>query len=85
MCRYVCLVVALLASAACSTMKNTPAQDLAWQRIEKCQGTNSNVILQRVESDGKVWVELRNGTVGLAEWQACMAKAAQEQRAGAKP
>jgi len=38
----------------------------------------SNVILQRIDPDGQVWIEMRNGTAGYAEWQDCMRKAAQE-------
>jgi hypothetical protein len=65
-------------------MKNTPQQDAAYELIEQCKNTNSNVILQRVDPDGRVWVEARNGTVGIAEWQACMAKASRDRAAKAK-
>ena len=40
-------------------MGNTPAQDLAYERVQECQGVSSNVIFQRIESDGRVWVEMR--------------------------
>jgi hypothetical protein len=83
---YVWVAVLALIASGCGMTANTPAQDLAYQRVQKCQGVSNNVILQRIESDGRVWVELRNGTAGLADWQQCMAKAAQDQPpAGTKP
>lgn len=66
---------------ACATSPNTLAQDLAWERVKKCEHVTNNIILQRVELDGTVWVEMRNGTAGYQEWQACMHKAALEQAA----
>jgi hypothetical protein len=63
----------------CATASNTLAQDLAWERIDKCRDASLNVILDRVDPDGRVWVQLRNGTAGLADWQACMRRAELEQ------
>jgi hypothetical protein len=66
---------------ACGTMQATPAQERAYELIEKCKDVNMNVIVQRVDADGRVWAEMRNGTVGYDEWRQCMAKAAQEREA----
>jgi hypothetical protein len=77
-----------LLAVGCASMSNTLAQDLAYERIQQCQGVTINVILDRIESDGRVWVSLRNGTAGLADWQDCMRKAALDQasaRKGAAP
>jgi hypothetical protein len=68
-----------LSLVGCASMSNTLAQDLAWERIEQCKGASLNVILDRVEADGRVWVTLRNGTAGLADWQECMRKAELDQ------
>jgi hypothetical protein len=66
--------------AGCGSMSNTLAQDLAWERWKKCDHFN-NVALQRIELDGRIWVETRNGNADLAPWQACMQQAAAEQAA----
>jgi hypothetical protein len=78
---YLFVIAAAMLATGCGTMRNTPAQDLAYERVQKCQGVSSNVIFQRVESDGRVWVEMRNGTAGYDEWRQCMVKAAEEQAA----
>ena len=73
------LSLAVLLAVGCASMSNTLAQDLAWERVEQCKGASLNVILDRVEPDGRVWVTLRNGTAGLADWQACMRQAELDQ------
>jgi hypothetical protein len=62
-------------------MQPTPAQERAYELIEKCKDVNMNVIVQRVDADGRIWTETRNGTVGYQEWRECMVKAAQERAA----
>jgi hypothetical protein len=79
------LSLVVLLAVGCASMSNTLAQDLAWERIEQCKGASLNVILNRVETDGRVWVTLRNGTAGLADWQACMRKAELAQATGKGP
>ena len=73
----------VLVLAGCASIPNTPAQDQAWELVQQCRHV-SNVILQRIDPDGQVWVEMRNGTAGYAEWQDCMRKAAQERAAAGK-
>ncbi len=69
-----------LVVAACGTMAgNTPAQDLAYDRYKSCQYVTNNIFLNRIDADGTVRIEMRNGTAGLQEWQECMHKAAQDQ------
>jgi hypothetical protein len=72
------LPVVVLLLAGCGTTSNTLAQDLAYQRVEQCRHI-TNVIVTRIEPDGRVWTEVRNGTVGYAEWRECMNKAYQDQ------
>ncbi|HXD95443.1 MAG TPA: hypothetical protein VN646_02815 [Candidatus Acidoferrum sp.] len=77
------LVAASLLIAGCATMSNTLAQDLAYERVRQCQHV-SNIILQRIDPDGRVWVEMRNGTAGYAEWQECMRQAGVDQASARK-
>ena len=77
------LLAVLMLLTGCGALANTPAQDLAWERWKQCDHFN-NVILQRIELDGRTWVETRNGNADLAPWQACMRKAAAEQTARAR-
>jgi len=78
---YLFIIAAAMLTTGCGTISNTPAQDLAYERVEKCRGVSNNVIFQRIESDGRVWVEMRNGTAGYDEWRQCMDKAARDQAA----
>jgi hypothetical protein len=69
-----------LVVAACGTVAgNTLAQDLAYDRYKSCQYVTNNIFLNRIDADGAVRIEMRNGTAGLQEWQECMHKAAQDQ------
>jgi hypothetical protein len=72
------LLAVFVLLAGCGAVANTPAQDLAWERWKQCDHF-INVILQRIELDGRIWVETRNGNADLAPWQACMRQAAAEQ------
>jgi hypothetical protein len=56
-------------------MRNTPAQDRVWTAYGACQTegrVSNNVLITRVEMDGRYWVETRNGNAGLPELIACM-------------
>jgi hypothetical protein len=72
------ILLAALA-AGCGSMTNTLQQDLAYERVRKCEHVNNNIRLERIDADGKVWVTMQNGTAGYGDWQACMQRAAQEQ------
>jgi hypothetical protein len=71
-------LLAVLLLAGCGSMSNTLAQDLAWERWKKCDHF-INVALQRIDLDGRIWVETRNGNADLTPWQTCMQNAAAEQ------
>ena len=45
----------LVAAAGCATMRNTPAQDLAWERWQTCNHF-ATVRLERIELDGRLIV-----------------------------
>src|SRR5437016_2211150 len=78
--RKALLAISLLL-AGCSSMGNTPAQDLAYERMKKCEHVGASMVFQRLDLDGTVWVQFRGGNQGQTEWQECMRKAAQEQAA----
>jgi hypothetical protein len=62
----------------CATMQNTLAQDLAWERWEKCRISGVNV--SRIEPTGRIWVTYpADDGRALREWQECDRKAAAEQ------
>jgi hypothetical protein len=68
--------VALLA-AGCLTGAQTMAQDLAYQRWQRCD-TFSTIVLQRINTDGRVIVAGRD--TEQSRFLACMAAEAREQR-----
>jgi|SRR5947199_6283766 len=76
--RRALLTISLLL-AGCSSMGNTLAQDLAYERMKKCEHIGASMVFQRIDLDGTVWVQFRGGNQGQTEWQECMRKAAQEQ------
>jgi hypothetical protein len=64
--------------SGCASMGNTLAQDLAWERWEKCRVSGVNV--SRIEPSGRTWVTYTADHGGaLREWQECDRKAATEQ------
>jgi len=70
----VSLCVAAL--AGCATNQNTLAQELAWERAEKCKGVG-NTQITRVEPDGKIWYQYSSG--GSSTFNDCLRQAALEQ------
>ena len=78
--RRVLLAISLLL-AGCSSTGNTLAQDLAYERMKKCEHVGASMVFQRIDLDGTVWVQFRGGNQGQTEWQECMRTAAQEQAA----
>ena len=77
------LLLATLATG-CGSMTNTLEQDLAYERVRKCEDVNNNIRLERIDRNGRVMVTMQNGTAGLGDWQACMQRAAREQSLQAK-
>lgn len=78
------LVLVSMATAGCAAMQNTLAQDLAWERWEKCQ--QSGINLSRIEADGRTWVTYTaDHTAALNAWRECYWKVAAEQGQRAKP
>jgi hypothetical protein len=78
--RAAAVLVALLAPG-CAVAKNTVAQDLAWERWQKCKDAGATVNLKEIRPDGQVWVEYY-AHHGYAAFRDCMRRAAQAQAAG---
>jgi hypothetical protein len=75
------LVVA--AAAGCAAARNTPAQELGWERWGACNHF-STITFERIELDGRIVVGAYE--VDHAPFAACVREAADEQiRRGAAP
>jgi hypothetical protein len=56
-------------------MRNTPEQDMVWRANSLCEAegrVSNNVVIQRVEPNGRYWIETRNGNNGLTAFVECM-------------
>jgi hypothetical protein len=80
------IVLSLMLAAAvagCAAARNTPAQDLAWERWGTCNHF-STITFERIELDGRLIVGAYE--VDGAQFEACVRGAADEQiRRGAAP
>src|SRR5262245_38565100 len=64
------LGIIVVTAGACTVAKNTSAQDLAWERWEKCK--QSGVNLRRIEPNGRIWVTYAaDHGLALREFQEC--------------
>lgn|GEM_PF-2019579 len=66
-----------LIAAGCTTGAQTFAQDLAYQRWQRCN-TFATIVLQRINTDGRVIVTGRE--TEQEQFLNCMAEQAREQR-----
>jgi hypothetical protein len=73
-----CLAVVL---TGCASMQNAPPQNLAYDRVKKCEGITSSIALARIEPDGRIVMRMRPGTAGYQDWHACEREAAKQQAA----
>jgi len=77
-----CLLV-MATAAGCAAARNTPAQELAWERWGACNHF-STITLERIELDGRLVVAAWE--VDHARFAACVREAADDQiRRGATP
>ena len=63
--------------AGCAT-QNTLAQDLAWERWQKCNQFRG-LQLREIRPDGQIWVLYGDGFADLGPWRECLRKAETEQ------
>lgn len=68
--------------SSCAALKNTPAQDLAWERWEKCKRF-PYVSLKEIRPNGDIWVSYGQPD-GYAQWKNCELAARAEQRAAGR-
>jgi hypothetical protein len=84
--RYQVLVVAVMSTVgftACASLKNTPAQDQAWERWQQCKHF-PNITLKEIRANGEVWVFTGDGSHNLGPWRTCMQDALAAQRAAGR-
>jgi hypothetical protein len=73
------LTIVLLLLAGCATgIRNTLAQDLAWERWQRCNGRYPTIQLKDIKPDGQIWI-WNYGGADLAAVQQCLREAEQEQ------
>lgn len=60
-----------LALAGCASLRNTPAQDLAWGAWQSCP-VPPNVRLDRIDPNGQIWFMWVSSNAGVSELQACL-------------
>ena len=75
--RIACVVAVALGAAGCMTGAQTFEQDLAYQRWKRCD-TFSTIVLQRIDSNGRVIVIGRE--TEQYQFLNCMAEQAREQQ-----
>lgn len=75
--RSIVLGLVIVATAAgCAAARNTPAQDLAWERWGACNHFSS-IAFDRIDLDGRLVVNAYE--VDRAQFAACMTEAAADQ------
>jgi hypothetical protein len=74
----VVLTLLVLVASGCASGGNTLAQELAWERWNKCNSF-PGLRLNRIDSAGQIWVNYGDGFADLAPWRACLQSAAVEQ------
>ena len=67
------LVGAIL--GACTTVQNTPQQDLAWSAYNQCKAEGripNNIQVVRVEPDGRAWYSAYSSAYGSQALERCV-------------
>ena len=72
----VSLLMLVVMAAGCATVRNTPAQDLAWERWKTCDHF-ATITLERIDLDGRLVV--RGYESEAARFTACVREAAADQ------
>ncbi len=70
------LLVMVVMAAGCATARNTPAQDLSWERWKACNHF-STIALDRIDLDGRLVV--KGYEVEAAPFTTCVGEAAADQ------
>ena len=73
--RAMALVSLILVGACTMTTQNTSRQDLVWSTYKQCQAEGripSNIQLDRVDLDGRVWYSANRSAYGAQELERCI-------------
>ena len=70
------LLMLVVTAAGCATLRNTPAQDLAWERWKACDHFAA-MTLERIDLDGRLVV--KGYEYEAAPFTACVREAAADQ------
>ncbi len=70
------VVMLIVMAVGCATLRNTPAQDLAWERWKTCDHFVA-VALERIDPDGRIVVKAYESEA--AAFTACVREAAADQ------
>jgi hypothetical protein len=67
------LMLAAVLLAGCAALQNTPQQNRTWAAYDACRGqVPTNVVLLRVEPDGRYWFSTGDGSYGREQLVGCM-------------
>jgi len=73
--RAFAVLLGVLLLGACTTVRNTPRQDLVWSAYKQCKVEGripSNIQLDRVEPDGQAWYSANRTSYGAQELERCI-------------
>lgn len=68
------LLLVLVFASGCAGTQNTLAQDVAWERWQKCKDVQTGVELKEIRPDGQIWILHRTGGE-LQAVRECLSKA----------
>ena len=73
--RAIATLAGAITIGACTTVHNTPQQDLVWSAYNQCKAEgriSANLQMVRVEPDGRAWYSANRSTYGTQELQSCL-------------
>ena len=73
--RAFAILLGVLLLGACTTVRNTPQQDLVWSAYKQCKVVKripSNIQLDRVEPDGQTWYSANRTAYRAQELERCI-------------
>jgi len=73
--RALAVLLGVLLLGGCTTVRNTPEQDLVWSAYKQCKVEGripSNIQLDRVEPDGRAWYSANRTAYGAQELERCI-------------
>src|SRR5262245_32890637 len=86
--RAIAILVGVIFIGACTTLRNTPQQDLVWSAYNQCKAEGripTNVQFVRVEPDGRAWSATYSSAYGAQELERCITEKTSSGSAGITP